>query len=493
MQTRHFQFGNNTFTRDTHTARTGPGRKPKRESDPEYTSHRETQTVRTNRFHALTALTAPINRMFRALAAPTIQMKRRLDMHTNQSRSRIAPFRSANRTRRSCRGLVKGIGALAALSLTLCVRNAHAQGTLQVVGEGSNGAANLLAYQTSNSVWSAGFALPPPTLPAGDNWTNLMAMSQAEDNTLQVVRTDTKNNLYLVSWQDSSQNWHAGFKLPSAKLPINDHYAHVVASKAEGNTLQVVGGDAVNSVYLISWQDSGGKWHAGFKLPSAKLPAGVLISQIALSQAEGNTLQLIGLDGAGNVWLLSWQDSNGKWHAGFKLPCPAGIIYGSIAVRQAGSTLQVVGLDYFTGQPYLISWQDFFGNWYAGFALPSPTLPAGDTYTQIAIGLVNGILEVVGLDSYGVPYLISWGAPGGSWFAGIALPNPAPTGTFFRNITTAQGADGNLQVIGTDNYNRLWLMDWQVGSGANVGAWGNGELLPSSSTPCYDPITANSP
>ncbi len=377
--------------------------------------------MNTNLFHSLTAT---IRQTITALTAPTIQIRRKLEMRTNlfcSIVSRIAPSGSSSRknpARRVSR-LIQGFGTLALLSMTLWGPPAHAEGTLQVVGENANGLPYLIAFQYSNSVWREGFTSPLPT-PIAQYYYSF-GLYPAPYHNLLDIGTDGYGNPYVITYPNGS-NWYAGYRLPA---PVGVTFAQLSASEAEGNTEQVVGLNINGVPYLASWQYYG-IWHAGFALPA---PVGITYSEIRAQQAEGNTLQVIGLASNGSAYLVSWQDASGTWHPGFQLPAPTGITYSALAVSQSeGNTLQVVGLS--NGNPYLISWQDWDGTWHSGFALSNPY---GTSFISITTGHgTDGNLQVVGLDRYDRPYLIAWQAASppaiaGQWGTYGLLPSPLTT------------------------------------------------------------------
>ena len=200
-------------------------------------------------------------------------------------------------------------------------------------------------------------------------------------------------------------------------------------------------------------------------------------------------LQVLGLAAQApfQAWLLAWQDNDraGSWHPDVLLPgqTETSSYVQLVTGLHDVSTLQVVGLGS-DGLAYLVAWQNESGSWTSG-----PAAPIGGhvvRFRQLVTGLGNSrYLQVVGLGEDGLAYLAAWLDESGSWHEGIPLPGQSrrfselsvgyqPTKDVSERMTAP-----NLQVIGLGQENGLaYQVAWQDESGV----WHPGGILPAQGT-----------
>jgi hypothetical protein len=64
--------------------------------------------------------------------------------------------------------------------------------------------------------------------------------------------------------------------------------------------------------YLVSSQDGNGNWNAGFQLPSAGVP----LSGLTVGRGANSTLQVLGLGSDELIYQASVEEVDSSWHAG---------------------------------------------------------------------------------------------------------------------------------------------------------------------------------
>ncbi|KJH67978.1 hypothetical protein [Chromobacterium violaceum] len=346
---------------------------------------------------------------------------------------------------------------------------------LQVLGLANiTDTAYLTDWQDSGGNWHAGFALPVPSdYPKGHFFQ--LTTGVGNSNYLQVLGAGEDGNPYLVSWQDGSGKWHGGMPLPK---PSGYSGGPLVTGIGNSNYLQVIGARVESSPYLVAWQDNGGNWHAGMPLPNPSGYAGGF-QQLATGNGNDHFLQVVGVGNDGNAYLVTWQNAQGQWSPGFALPKPSG--YSGTFTQLAtgvgnGNFLQVLGIGT-DGNAYLAAWQDNGGNWHPGFALPKPSGYNG-TFAKLVTGIGNSnYLQVFGIGSNGVAYLVSWQDSGGNWHGGLTLPQPSGYNGSFSQLAAGNGNSHYLQVVGTDAQGNVYLVSWQD----SEGKWHAGFELPRAS------------
>ena len=249
-----------------------------------------------------------------------------------------------------------------------------------------------------------------------------------------------------------------------------------------------MGLDAGGAPYVVSYiaaNDDG--WQAGAPLPCPSQQS-AFQSLVAEMSADG-TFQVIGLDPSGIPYVVSYLSaSGGQWAAGTRLPCPSqrSSFHSLVAGRSTSGDLQVIGLDS-SGAPYVISYLPAGGgSWQAGVALPCPSQQS--SFSSLSIGHANGALQVFGLDASGLPYVVSSLQASDGWQAGSPLPCPSQQTSFVSleqgvagaSVNTSQGGvetdfSGTVEIIGLGADKIPYVLSYMP---QGSGGWQAGSPLP---------------
>jgi hypothetical protein len=241
---------------------------------------------------------------------------------------------------------------------------------------------------------------------------------------------------------------------------------------APGNppgTLQVIALGMNDSLPYIIYQNSDGSWHWGGRLPD---PNGVKFSAIATGLGNPHsdfighayTLQVIATGANDSLPYVIYQNLDASWHWGGKLPDP-GVRFTAVAAAiNRQPYLQVVGIGATDKLPYLI-WQDGGGNWtWAGKLLN----PNGVQFASVVAGKswdCSGYcpdLWVMGLGAQDhLPYLV-WQDPYGNW-TWWGLTNNAPFSTISGDSSFVPAYDCDVNGSGNPYDSPTWQV---VGIGA---------------------------
>jgi len=330
---------------------------------------------------------------------------------------------------------------------------------------------HLIWQNTADGAWNWYGALPNGATP--------VAFSQVAtgggNGNLQAIGLGANDALPYLIWQSNADGaWHWHGTLPNASNPVT--FSQFVTGVGNGGNLQVVGLGANDGLAYLIWQNNAnGTWNWYGSLPNSSEP--VAFSQIVTGAGNEN-LQVIGL-GAAEPFLpyLIWQNTaDGAWNWYGVLPNVSNPVgFSQIVTGVGNGNLQLIGIGAKDGLPYLI-WQNNANgawNWYG--ALPNASSPV--TFSQIATGVGNGNLQLIGLGSDGLPYLIWQNNVNGTWNWYGVLPNASSPVTFSQ-VATGVGSGGNLQVIGIGANDGLPYLIWQTNAN---GTWNWYGVLPSSS------------
>lgn len=216
--------------------------------------------------------------------------------------------------------VISSIGALPSMVL-----GRGNYGLLQIIGIPDQGTYYqqmcLAAFQNNTSSFSAGGTLPSmsPAVPfsgvgIGGGYNGLIVVGVGASD----------SHLYVADFQDANNKgaWSAGSELPGPGTGGAQTVAiasPVVASGAGG--LQVGGLGTDGQLHMVASQSSSnGSWTAFGSIPT--YANSNTYSQIVTAPTSGPSLDIIGLDSASNVVLITYQSSGGTWTQGAVLTGP---------------------------------------------------------------------------------------------------------------------------------------------------------------------------
>lgn len=290
-------------------------------------------------------------------------------------------------------------------------------------------------------------------------------------NALQVIALGTDGHAYLPVWQDNNGNWTQTGILPGQGTTL---YSQLAAARASGSALgklQVFGlGQSDGQAYVVAYQDNNGNWYAGGKLPQSGAAYTQLVA--AAGTCSSHPLQVFGLGASdGLAHLVAFQDTNGNWSSSNLVL--GSQPYSSISIGYGnGGNLQVFGVGESDHLPHLAGFQNDGGttgqcDWGTPGMMPAPS-PAALQVVQVNGN--HGNLQVLGLAMANEqPYVEYWQDSSGNWYAGGSIPTP---GTAVSAMAAAQGNGGNLQLWGigaSDELGHMLAFQNQSGTWSSVG------------------------
>lgn len=285
--------------------------------------------------------------------------------------------------------------------------------------------ANGFSYNASGGIDPAGQTVPMSQM--------LIANGSCGKNVIcsQFVGLGKQDSFaYIVGFWNSTSYYPEGNILPGQSTQFSQLTTGVgwgqsgnydvpggAGDTYSNNFLQIIGLGANDGMaYLAAFQDDGGTWHGGGKLPWIQ---DVPFAQLLVAVGNNQQLQVIGRAASDNrLYLTAFQDREGNWNAEGLLPgqTPA---CSYITTTNIGNGIIVLGVGASDGYVYEPDWQDLNGNWHAAGVLPGQSTPLENIV--IVGGLDsngNGIVLVGGLGaSDHILHIVDWLDYAGTWHA----------------------------------------------------------------------------